>query len=443
MFKWLKKFTDLTSITTPDAQIRGYGYQGATWTPNQYDRLSYEGYCRNVIAYHCISEIATSAADIPIIIKIDGEEIEDDGATSNSTYSPIVNLINRPNPKQSYKPFMVEAISHRLISGSTYIHLLKSEIRTNIPQELTLLRPDRVFIEISSIGIPYRYRYTIYGHTYFYDIDPNSIIGEVLQIKCFHPLDDLYGFGDLSAASMAIDQFNESSKWNKQLLQNASKPAGILSLKDRADNAPILTPQQQQNLSRQVNEKFSGIENSGKIITLNYDMQWQSLSFSPIDMDWLNGKNSNAREICLAFGYPSFLLGLPDSNSTYNNVEQAYLALYEKTIIPTLNSILSEMSYWLSETLNMNLELCPDLDRVSALAPRREMARNNARLDLAAGIITTNEAREEIDYEPLDIPEADQIFVAAGKLPLDFNTESLNKDLNATNTVDTSTTEGE
>ena len=47
----------------------------------------------------------------------------------------------------------------------------------------------------------------------------------------------------------------------------------------------------------------------------------------------LNAKNISARDIALCFGVPAQLVGIPDAQ-TYANVQEARLALYEKTIIP-------------------------------------------------------------------------------------------------------------
>lgn len=412
MFKWLKD--KLSVKQQSDAQVRQILVDGrASWTNRNYFALAQEGYCKNVIAYSCINRIASSVADIPLVIKVDGNEVEI-GVPNRG--NPIADFIARPNPKQSYKPFMFEAVAHRLIGGNTYIHLVKGDI-TDAPYEMTLFRPDRVSIETRG-DIPYRFVYVFNGREYYYYIDQDTNLSEVLQIKTFNPVDDLYGLSPISAAAMSIDQHNEASEWNKALLENSSKPAGILTMKDRGDNAPVLTPEQQQSISHQINAKMSGPKNAGKILTMNYDMQWQAMSFSPTDMDWLSGKQSTARDICLAFGFPAILLGDPQG-STFNNVAEAKLALYEDTVIPLANTMLEELSHWLSESTNQRIELIPDLDKVSSLMPRREIARTNARLDLAAGIITTNEARAEIGYEEVD--GGDEILVPAGKLPLDFD----------------------
>lgn len=421
MFKWLtNRFSTPQIKQQSEYELRQILVRGedAYFFDKSYFSLATQGYAKNIVAYHCINKIAGAVADIPVIVTVNGNEVD-----INDPIAGVETLrIGRPNPKQSYNTFMFDAVAYRLISGNTYFHLIKGDIR-DTPFAIELFRPDRVWIDVLD-GVPRRYVYNFEGKEYYYDIEEETNFSDVLQVKCFNPIDDLYGLSPISAAMLAIGQYNEAALWNKALLQNSSKPAGILSMRDRGDNAPNLDIEQMESINRQINSKMSGAKNAGKVVTLNYDMQWQSMSFSPTDMDWINGKNSSARDICLAFGYPAMLLGLPEG-ATYNNVAEAKLALYEETVIPLANAILGELSYWLSNMTNLDIKIVPDLDKVSALTPRRQVARENARLDVAAGIITVNEAREEIGYEETE--GGDEILVPAGKLPLNFDLTGLDE----------------
>ncbi len=411
MFKWLRRKS--ASSTRMGALAEFLKLADARWTKTDYRSLANEGYQKNVIAYHCITKISKAAADVPFFVKINDKEIEK---------NPVIDLLNRPNPKQSYQTFMRELIMHRLISGNSYV--FGNVTTTKRIMELTLMRPDRVRIETNVYEEPYEYVYTIGSKQYTYEIEPITLFSKVLHIKEPNPLCDLYGLSPISAAAMGIDQHNESSEWNKKLLENSARPPGVLTLKDKSDGGQTLTEKQKADLREEINEKFAGYRNAGKIPILTFDMEWRSMGMSPTDMDWINGKNSTARDICLAFGYPTFLLGMPEG-ATFNNVAEAKLALYEETVVPLVQNIMAELSHFLSQHQKQNIEIVPDLDQVSALAPRREMARNNARQDVTAGLITINEAREEIGYDA--VSGGDEIYVPAAKLPLNFDLESMNK----------------
>lgn len=383
-----------------------YANATSSWSRRDYRSYAHEAYEKNVVAYSCINNISKAVGNIPIIIKSGDKEV-----TSGKVYD----LLKRPNSEQSYKTFMRLAVMYRLISGNTYIHNLR--VSTGRIMGMELLRPDRVQILTTRENEPYAYQYTVAGQTYTYPIDELGL-SDVLHIKEPNPLSDLYGMSPISAAIMSIHQHNKSVDWNATLLENSAKPPGIFSIVNRNDGAPPPDQQTLDNIRDRLHEKYSGYKNAGKIPVVGFDMRWESLGMSPTDMDWLNGKNSSARDICLALNYPAFLLGLPEG-ATYNNITEAKLALYEDCVIPLAENMYSDLAHYINQQMNENIEIAPDLDKIMALMPRREAARRNARDDLQAGVITTNEAREENHYDPIE--GGDEILVPAGKLPLNFD----------------------
>lgn len=406
MFERFKKL--FTKSISNYAQILDWG--GARWIGDGYVSFAAHGYNKNVIAYHCVNRIATAVSSIPYNVEIDGKLVEKD---------PILQLLKRPNALQSYKEFMHTCILHRMIGGNTYIRGLK--VYTGRIMEMQVLRPDRVTILANIYWEPYKYIYSL-GQQVSYDIDPLTGLSEILHIKNTNPLNDLYGLSPMAAASMSIDQHNEAQTWNKALLQNMAKPPGIISIKDRSDNAPMLKPAQVEDIARKFNDRYVGGENAGKIPVFNYDMLWQSLGMTPTDMDWLNGKNSTARDICLAFNYPAQLLG-QEEGSTFNNVDAAKMSFYEDTVIPLATHMLDELAWWLSQHSGREINIIPDIDDLPALAIRRDTMRATNRADVQAGILRINEARAAMDYPPAE--GGDELLVPAGMLPLNYDANSM------------------
>lgn len=411
MFKWLRNMSK-KSTSTERVLAEFFDLAGnASWLNRDYLSLSREGYAKNVIAYRCIKGISDACADIPFFVRVNGNDVEN---------HPIVQLLTRPNPQMTYKTFMRTGITHRLISGNTYMLGNKvSAGSTNRIMELSLLRPDRVQIEVDAQGRLRDYKYTINNTTKIYPIDSVTLISEVLHTKEVNPIDDLYGLSPIAVSAMGIDQHNEAGEWNMKLLENSARPPGVLVMKDKSDSAAQLTLEQKADLRAEVYEKLSGYANAGKLPILTWDMDWKALGMSPADMEWINSKSTSARDICLAFGYPSHLLGMPEG-ATFNNVGEAKLSFYEETVIPLIQGIHEELSYWLSAHIGQTIEIVADLDQVSALAIRRETTRKTAREDYNAGLITVNEARLESGYD--EIEGGDE-----RKLPFNFDLSNLDK----------------
>jgi Phage portal protein len=122
------------------------------------------------------------------------------------------------------------------------------------------------------------------------------------------------------------------------------------------------------------------------------------MSLSPRDMDFIALKNMAAREIALALGVPSMLLGIP-GDSTHANYAEANRVFWRQTVIPLVQRSVSAMSEWLTPGFGRNLELRPDIDSLDALADdekRATVGYGPKPQDLAAKLFNPDQPRDEI-----------------------------------------------
>ena len=176
-----------------------------------------------------------------------------------------------------------------------------------------------------------------------------------------------------------------------------------------------LSDSQRQQLVSDLNMRFSGSQNAGRPMLLEGDFDWKEMGLSPKDMDFLELKNMSARDIALCFGVPSQLVGVPDSQ-TYNNVSEARLALYEDTIIPLIRRVESDLNEWLAPRFGDDISIRYDIDSIPAMAERRKKTYENVVTAVREGIISRNEARERLGYEPID--GGDDVYISANLFPL-------------------------
>ena len=373
----------------------------------KYADLANEGYLKNAVVYRCVNEISKGASAVPFIIK-SGDQILDN--------HPLIDLLNRPNPLQSYSEFFNSLYGYLLLSGNSYV--LKVGPDVGAPNELHQLRPDRISIKGGGNPIPEFYEYTIGGRIQArYSVDQDTGNSELKHIKLWNPLDDYYGCSPLAAAAVEVDQHNMSSKHNVNLLSNGARPSGAVIFKPKDDQGfPVnLTESQRQQLLTDLNNRFSGTNNAGRPLLLEGDFDWKEMGLSPKDMDFLNLKHLSATDIAMCFGVPSQLVGVPDQQ-TYANVAEARLALYEETIIPYLRKISSDLNEWLVPMFGDNLSLEFDVDSIPALSERRRRTYENVTSAVREGIMTRNEAREIIGLEPVE--GADGLYISATLFPL-------------------------
>ena len=375
-----------------------------------YNDLAKEGYSENAIVYRCINEIANNASRVKINLFRGDQEVDN---------HPLLDLLYKPSPTMSQVEWFQSVYSYLLISGNNYMLSVGGD--NTPPTELYNLRPDRIKIRTGTRAMPVAYDYMLKGQVVeSYEVDQATGSSKVKHIKLFNPLDDYYGMSPIQASSVDIDQHNLANKHNVNLLQNGARPSGavIFNPKDETGGHVQLTDVQRNQLMNDVNQRFSGTGNAGKPMLLEGDFDWKEMGLSPKDMDFIQLKNMSAKDIALVYGVPSQLIGIPDSQ-TYSNFAEAKLALYNETIIPLLDRIQGDMNEWLVPMFNeQGLELRYDIDSIPAMAEQRKRVFESVTAGVRDGILTRNEAREQLGYEPIE--GADSLLVQANLMPLNL-----------------------
>jgi len=357
------------------------------WTSRDYGRLVANGFERNPVVFQCIRLISQSVASVPFICQ--------SSETKKLTDSHLKDLLNYPNEEMEGMSLIEELTSSLLISGDAY---LKATFLDAIPSSLYLLRPDRVKVVTDQKGWVKGYDYHSGSHSERYLIDDEKL-SPIIHFKLFNPSNDHYGFSPLEAALTSLDVHNSAMAWNKSLLDNAARPSGALIYGGADRNN--LTDAQFERLKSELETQFSGATNAGKPLLLEGGLQWQSMSHSPKDMDFLEAKNSAARDIALAFGVPPMLLGIP-GDATYANYKEANRAFWRHTIVPLLKKVAAGFSHWW-QGFEPDILLKADLDQVDALSEDRDKIWDRME---QISFLTTNEKREALGYPPLE--EADR-----------------------------------
>ncbi len=364
----------------------------AVWSPRRFDAFAEEGYRRNVVAYRAVNQIARAVASVSWRAFQDLNS----GRRALETH-PVLALLARPNPAMARSEFFEAVTGYLLIAGNSYVEAVAAG-GAGVPRELWPLRPDRMKVIAGKTGLPQGYLYSLGGGEQRWEADPVTGRSAILHLKTFHPLDDWYGLSPVEPAAAAIDQRNESDKWNMALLQNGARPSGALVYEPKGAEAANLSDEQFARLKEEVAAQFSGARNAGRPLLLDGGLSWQEMSLTPKDMDFLESRHAASRDIALAFGVPPQLLGIPGDN-TYSNYREARLALWEETVIPLLRHLRDEFNAWLAPQFDGEVTLDFDLDDIPALAPRREKVWARLR---AADFLTLNEKRQAVGLGALE-----------------------------------------
>ena len=368
-----------------------YEMNAPHWSSREYEKFADEAYVKNVIAHRAINMIAQAAASVPwALYKVRGKH------KVKLQIHPLLQLLNRPNPSYAGAEFFENIYAYKLISGNAFIQAVGPD--NLLPKELHILRPDRVSIVPDHCGNAIGYIYKVNNLEKFYACNKMNGQSKILHIKNFHPLDDLRGLSSVEAAAFSIDQHNQAAAWNKSLLENAARPSGALVVKGNGAYDASLSDEQYMRIKGQMEELFMGSKNSGRPLLIEGGLEWQEMSMSPKDMDFIEAKNSAARDIALSFGVPPQLLGIPGDN-TYSNMQEARLALWEETVIPLLDHLTDSLNHWLVPMFSADLHLAYDVNEISGLSARREKIW--ARIENAS-FLSVNEKRQMVGLSPIE-----------------------------------------
>ena len=347
-----------------------------------YVGLSRAGFMRNPVLHRCVRLIAEAAAGVPLGL-YEGEAEHD--------AHPALDLLARPNPRQTGAGLMETIYGHLLLAGEAFVEAVAFE---GEPRELYALRPDRVEIETDERGWPNAL--TVRNGSARRRIGVGEGASPILHLALFHPLDEARGYAPAEAALDALGVHNAANRWNRALLENAARPSGALVYAPKEGGN--LTTDQFDRLKAELESGYQGAINAGRPMLLEGGLDWKAMSLSPQEMDFVEARNGASRDIALALGVPPMLLGIPGDN-TYANYAEANRAFLRQTVLPLATRTAAALGQWLGEHHGEALRLVPDIDAVPGLSVEREALWSRVE---KASFLSRAEKRAAVGYAPDD-----------------------------------------
>jgi len=315
----------------------------------------------------------------------------------------LMTLWGKPNPKTSGSQFREAMLAYYCLTGNSYILGINQWQRPKAKfDELYNLRPDLTKIKVDKDGPVY---YEL-GNTTPPTRYPDPF---VMHNKLFAGNDDVYGMSPIEVAAMLVDVQKAGQKWNLGLLNNMARPGGAWV------TDALLGDQEYKSLKDEIKKKFAGPRNAGETAILHGGVKWQSMSMSPMELDWIESDTKSDRDIAgILFNFPLFLLGLADS--TYSNQEEARYALYTEIELPLLDMFQDSLNMWLVPPFGGYLGYDPkDIEAIQRrLQEAQGQASDRAQAEFTAGTTTLHEAREIQGKKPLPVKD----FMYVNQVPV-------------------------
>jgi HK97 family phage portal protein len=407
--------------------------ESIVWNPENDDSYITEGYRKNATIYSLVNIITKAATTIPFQVY----EIQNNNdykrykAITSGTFdsnvmhkaellknrslveldsTPLHELLDRPNPAQSYASFMTELIAFGKLTGNRYIYGIGPETGANANKYTELYVMPSQIMEIVSGGImqPVQKYKIEYNGTY--EIPAEAIC----HIKDFNPYYDgtgshLYGQSPLRAGLRMLTTNNEAVQTGVKYLQNQTA-RGLLM----AEEGDINEVQAQQ-LKDKFRQQFQGANNAGDVIITPKKLSWVNFGLNAADVSLIEQYNASIKDLCNIYNVPVQLLNNTDS-STYNNMKEAKKALYQNAVIPELIKVRDELNRWLAPQYGPNICIEFDFSMIPEMSEDTDKVVDQLS---KAWWITPNEKREMMSFGiDEENEQLNDYFVPANLIPM-------------------------
>ena len=412
-----------------------YNFLGETFIASTENDDSYidKGYRFNATIYSIVNLIVKCAANIPFSVY----EIQNENElkryktlTSGDFNSSVLHksqilhkkalvelegtelhqLLERPNPAQSYNTFIQELLAFGLLTGNRYIYGITPQSGQNATKfkELYVLPSQVMQIHSGGLFKPVDY------YTLEYNGQHQLPVENVLHIADFNPYYDgtgshLYGMSPLKAGLRVLDANNEAVTTGLKYLQNQMARGVLMS--EEGD----LNEVQARQLKDRFKKQYQGSKNAGDVVITPKKLSWINFGLSASDLNLIEQYNATIKDLCNIYSVPVQLLNNTDHQS-YNNQKEAKKSLYVNSIIPQLIKIREELNRWLTPAYGNNLYIDFDFTVIPEL--QEEMDKVVTQMS-NSWWLTPNEKRTAMSYG-VDEEQAamDDYYIPANLLPL-------------------------
>lgn len=374
----------------PTYEVQTPQYQ----VPNSWS-LAQEGYRTNEVIYSCIAKRAKAIAQAPLIEWFDS--LDDDNEPEEVRRSMVRKLLKNVNQGIGEKMFLQIHEIMKAIAG-----FCAWEVETNNlgePIRLWLMNP--VYCSfLRGEQKPLRaIRYQPYG------MPPQDIpIERVLIDGYFDPLyPQLKFYSPTMNALSQIGVDNRMTDFLNDFVKHGAKFSGLLSVAQTIDDTIA------QDYKRRFRDAHGGTQNWSDPLVLGLGAQYESMQMNFRDMAFPELDARTETRICQSFEISPILISAKVGldRSTYSNYKEAKSAWYDEWVLPeweltadVLGQKLLSFYYDTDEAKNHYLDF--DKRKVRFLREDRTEQVNRAVNMYRARIASLNEAREEVDLDPVD-----------------------------------------
>lgn len=346
-------------------------------------RISAEGAMQLSAVYACVNIRSKIIASLPLRMY----QIDQEGNWSESPNHPLNELLEyQPNKWQTAFEFKSMMEMHLSLRGNAYAKIIAG--RRGFADQLEPIHPDRVsLVERLPDGT---LRYTYMGE--------DNKQQRLLQDEIFHLRSPISpsGLQGISPVQYARETFGlalAAEQHGAQLFSNGARPQGVVTIPKTMSDPAF------ERFKTEWNSLYRGLANSGKTPILEDGAKFENIALTNEDAQFLATREFQIEEVCRWFDVPPVMIHHMQKTTSWGTGVESIMLGYVRT------SLRPELDSW-TQTIRRDLILAPN--RFAARFDIEDLISGDmkAKSDfyqklVLAGILTPNEARQALGYNPI------------------------------------------
>ena len=254
--------------------------------------------------YACVQAIAETTASLPLILfKREGEDRE--RAASHPLYGVLHDMANPEQTALEAREYLQACV---LLRGNAFARIVRGN--DGQVRELWPLSPDRVTVLRAAGKLAYDYT------------DGNNVLHRLLAHEVLHLRhrlgdDGVLGVSPIAAARGVVELALAESEHGVNTFRNGAKLLGVLKFPGQ------LNPEQRERIKASWSSQYAGGGNAGRTAVLESGVDFQSISMSLEDAEWIAARQFSVEEVARLFRVPPTVIGDLRHGNYSNSVEMA------------------------------------------------------------------------------------------------------------------------
>lgn len=413
-----------------------FGGQAYSMYKTDYREAIQKGYEMNVDVYAIVGDISSRAVEVPLemyqanskqqmkslarykalsVRPTERSIMEANSIRKNNMKeveaNPILELLKRPNGYQTQKQFFDTLFSYDLLLKDVGIWAEEDPLKPGKIARLHVIAPWDYQIFTDGFRVITGYHITSLN----LDVDPKWF----LSFRSFNPsFNDQTtiprGFSPLTAGSRVLQKANAAEEVG---IENFETRGAVGFVYKDDLNVDDLDPEQQGAFEDRMYDKIYNSSSKGRVQWSNAKVGYTKLSTTNIDLDLRAMSKLSTEQLCRLWHYPYVLLNA--DNLTESNLAHFIRRMIINCVIPMQSRICEGLLEWLAPTIGINASqyvLRFDTDAYPEM--KQNFLDAATILDKLDGVLSQDEKRVFMDFEPTYDPAMQQVYIKSNQVPV-------------------------